>query len=121
MLVVRGKCCDFAVVELLGEQTHHPGTVLAEAAFPHLQLECRVSRILSAEVWDRWQLADAARAMANRTGRNSLDRVARLGEQLTFLDEGRICARQRKEWSVEVRIVGGHVVDIVRRQHAGDR
>src|SRR5271166_5950560 len=121
LLIIGGDRRDLLIVELLSEERHRLGTVLAEAALPHLQFECCVMRVLSGEVRDRWRLANAAHAMTDVTGGNSFHRITRLGQLLTLSDEGGICAHQRRERSFNVCIVRGNVIDIVWRQRAGDR
>src|SRR2546430_10811644 len=111
LLVIGGERRDLLIVELLGEESHRLKTVPAEAALPHLQLKGGVMRILSGEVWDCWQLANAGRAMADSTAGNSFRCITHFGELLTFLDEVRGCARQRRERDFDVFIVSGHVID----------
>ena len=66
-------------------------------------------------------LAIATRTVADATAGNSFRCIARQGELLASPDETWIYARQRRERSFDVRIVGGYVVDIIRRERAGDR
>jgi hypothetical protein len=109
------------VIEFLGEQRHRLGTVSAEAALPHAQLERGVVRILSSEIWNGRRLPCAGRAVAVATAGDPFRLVAGLGELFTFLDEVRIRSRERQERGLDACIVSGHVVDIVRRERAGDR
>src|SRR5215472_16456201 len=109
LLVIGGNRRDLLVVELLGEESHRFGAVIAESALPHFQLERDVVRVLPAEIRHRRQLASAARAVAGATAGKPLRCIPGLGELLAFRDEVLISCRERRERSFRDSVIRGNI------------
>jgi hypothetical protein len=64
LLVIGGNRGGLLVIELLGDDRHRVGTVLAETLPPHLQGEGDIVAVLPGKVRDRRRLARAAGPVA---------------------------------------------------------